>query len=237
MLLFINGDIIPEDNAHIHLKDRGLLLGDGIFETCKAEHGYILFFKEHYDRLKHSSEFLSIPLPYSQEQLFDICKNLLKSNVLKNDSAAILITLTRGEGLRGINFPDKPKPTLFVTTAKYAVPTNYHPTALVTSIKRNPQSPIISHKTLNYLEPILARAEAQSKGYDEGIMINIDGFIAESSIANIFFITGNQVITPDLGSGILPGITRKLVIQLCQRNNIQIVEKKIPLSDADRKSV
>ncbi|OGO93514.1 MAG: hypothetical protein A3F10_05680 [Coxiella sp. RIFCSPHIGHO2_12_FULL_42_15] len=231
MNVFINGNIISEDQAYIHLKDRGLLLGDGIFETCRAEQGYILFFKEHYKRLVESAHFLSMPLPYTSEQLLATCRDLLELNKLMGGAAAIRITLTRGAGLRGINIPDKPQPTLFITAAAYATP-NQYPTAFITSIKRNSHSPIVKHKTLNYLEPILARTEAQAKGFDEGIMLNVDGNISECSIANIFFIKDGVVTTPDLDSGILPGIVREYVITLCKKINIPIIEKKISQAEA-----
>lgn len=231
MQVFVNGNIISEEKAHIHLKDRGLLLGDGLFETCKAQHGHILFFSEHYNRLKESAKFLSIPFIYSSDQLLNICKNLLIENDLMHGSASMRVTLTRGIGFRGINLPNDPQPTLFIT-ALYYHPVNHHPTALITTIKRNPFSPIVAHKTLNYLEPILARAEAQSKGFDEGIMLNTDGFITECSIANIFFVKHENIITPPIESGILPGIVRNAVIHLCQQEGIPVIEKNISPSDA-----
>ena len=230
--IFINGSIIPEVNAHIHTNDRGFLLGDGLFETCRAELGDILFFNEHLERLEKSAKFFSIPLLYDRKQLLDACKKLLHSNSLMSSYASLRITLTRGTGARGINILAEQKPTLMITAAEYLPSESYHPTSFITSIKRNQHSIIVKHKTLNYLESILARREAQKNGSDEGIMINVDDFITESSCANIFFAKDGEIITPNLDSGILPGITRKTIIDLCLKNNILITEKNVSIAEA-----
>ncbi|MCX7121681.1 MAG: aminotransferase class IV [Gammaproteobacteria bacterium] len=233
MHAFINRTIITEEKAYIHIKDRGFLLGDGIFETLKVQNGHIEFFDAHYERLKYSAATLFIQFEYEADFLKNICLKLLKKNKLENGIASIRITLTRGIGLRGINFPEKQNSTLLITTAEYHPPeSDIYPRAMITNIKRNPLSPITKFKTLNYLEPILARNEAQSNGFDEGIMLNTDGFITECSIANIFFIKDMVVMTPSVESGILPGIMRNHVIKLCHKNNIQIIEKKISVDDA-----
>lgn len=231
MYIFLNGDIISDEKPYIQIKDRGFLLGDGIFETLKAQKGHLIFFDEHYYRLSNSAKFLSIPLPYSAKLLKEICMNLIKKNELSNSSVAMRITLTRGIGLRGINIPNEQSPTMLITVNNFAITNNSHPTAMITSIKRNQHSPIVQHKTLNYLEPILARHEAQTNGFNEGIMLNIDGFITECSVANIFFIKNNSVITPPINSGILPGIVRQKVINLCKSHDIPIFEKNIMPSE------
>lgn len=231
MYIFYNSSIVSNKKPYIHIKDRGFLLGDGIFETLKYLNGRIVFFDEHYIRLCNSANFLSIPMLYNEKELKEICLKLIEKNKLHDSTASIRITLTRGSGLRGIKIPEKQHPTLLVTALSHTDSYDYHPTVMITSIMRNQYSPIVKHKTLNYLEPILARKEANSKGFDEGIMLNIDGYIAESSIANIFFIRDKEVITPPCSCGILPGIVRNKVIYLCKKNNISIVEKNILPAD------
>lgn len=232
MHISINGTIITEEKAYIHIKDRGFLLGDGIFETCKVQNGHIQFFDEHYSRLEDSAKKLFISFNYSAEEIKKICDQLIQINNLGSDDSVIRITLTRGIGLRGINLPEKPVSTLLVTTAKFHVPHGQFPRIYITSIKRNALSPITKFKTLNYLEPILARQEAQSNGFDEGLMLNTDGYVTECSIANIFFVKKNRVITPSLDSGVLPGIMRDFVIHLCKKNNIVFSEKLISQDEA-----
>ena len=231
MYVFLNNEIISDEKPYIYIKDRGFLLGDGIFETIKVQNGQIVFFDEHYRRLENSAKFLSIPMPYSQSSLKESCTTLIKKNNLYDSSAAMRITLTRGIGLRGINIPNEQNPTLLITVTNFNLQNTHYPTAMITSIKRNQYSPIIQHKTLNYLEPILARKEANESGFEEGIMLNTDGFITESSIANIFFVKNATVITPSINSGILPGIVREQIIKLCKKNKIPIIEKNISPSD------
>lgn len=232
MHTFINGAIITEEKAYIHIQDRGFLLGDGLFETLKVQNGHIEFFNAHFDRLSGSAKELSIPFHYKLDALEKICMELISLNELSDETAALRITLTRGAGLRGINLPENPTPSLIVTTAKYHANKNSNSRVFITNIKRNQFSPIVKLKTLNYLEPILARNEAQAHGYDEGVMLNTDGFITECSIANIFFITNNIVSTPSIESGILPGIVRNHIINLCHKNKIKVIEKKISVEEA-----
>lgn len=232
MHLFLNDSIIPEEKASIHIKDRGFLLGDGLFETLKVQNGHIEFFDTHYKRLSDSAKAIFIPLNFSADALKKICQELIIKNELINKTAAMRITLTRGIGLRGINLPKKPNPTLVISMTEYHPENDQYPRALITNVKRNQFSPIVKLKTLNYLEPIFARNEAQSHGYDEGVMLNTDGFITECSIANIFFVTNNIVSTPSIESGILPGIIRNHVIELCHENGIQIIEKAISVDEA-----
>lgn len=232
MHVFINDCIIPEEKAYIHIKDRGFLLGDGIFETCKVQNGHIEFFDAHYKRLFDSAKTIFIPLNFSADALKKICQELVIKNKLMNKTAAMRITLTRGIGLRGINLPKKPNPTLVISMTEYHPTNDQYPSALITSVKRNQFSPITKIKTLNYLEPILARNEAQSKGFDDGIMINIDGYITECSAANIFFVKNKSVLTPSIESGVLPGVVRERVIHLCRKNNISVIEKNITQDEA-----
>lgn len=237
MYASINDNIITEEDSYIHIKDRGFLLGDGLFETCKVQNGQIEFFDDHYERLAHSANALMIPFEYEKLVLKKRCVDLIKINGLENKSASIRITLTRGIGLRGINLPEKPKPTLLITTAPYHAPTVEHPIrAMITSITRNPSSSITKFKTLNYLEPILARQEAQKYGFDEGIMLSIDGYVTECSVSNIFIVKNSGIITPSIDSGILPGIMRSHVISICHKNGYSILEKLVSvdeLMDAD----
>lgn len=233
MHAFINTNIITDEKAYIHIKDRGFLLGDGIFETIKVRNGHIEFFNAHYERFLNSANALFIPFSYTAVMLQNMCLELIKKNNLLNEIASIRITLTRGAGSRGIDFPDQSTPTLFITATKYHQPNcNQYTRSFITSIKRNPYSPITTLKTLNYLEPILARHEAKSHGFDEGIMLNTHGFITECSVANFFLVKDNIVMTPSIESGILPGIMRNHIINLCHKHHIKIIEKNISITDA-----
>lgn len=233
MKIFLNNNILSEDQASISLNDRGLLLGDGLFETIKAEKGRIFFFNQHYARLKTSADILSIPLSYDSHQLLNICQQLLTLNELNRSAAFIRITLTRGASQRSISISSlDTSPTIFITANQFDANQDFYPSVFITSIRRNPESPIIRLKTLNYLEPILARREAQINGFDEGIMLNTKGLISECSVANIFFVKDNKISTPRIENGILPGIVREIVINLCKKNQIPIIEKDISIQEA-----
>lgn len=232
MKIFIHDHIIPEEQAHISLHDRGLLLGDGLFETLKADHGHIHFFDAHYTRLKKSADLLFIPWSLDSEQLRNRCQQLLVANALDKSLASLRITLTRGISQRGITIPKNQHPTILITAAPYSPPDHIYPRIFITTIQRNSQSPITRLKTLNYLEPILARQEAQRQGFDDGLMLNTERLVAECSTANIFFIKDEKIMTPRLENGILPGITRDIVITLCKKNQIPLIEKDITPTEA-----
>ncbi|OGO96405.1 MAG: hypothetical protein A3F41_03105 [Coxiella sp. RIFCSPHIGHO2_12_FULL_44_14] len=232
MYVFINDHLFSEKEALISVKDRGLLLGDGLFETLRTKQGRLLFFDEHYVRFQQSADFLGIPWCYSCEWLKAACQQVLEANHLLQSSGALRVTLTRGQGSgRGIHFASAISPTCIIMAEAYSPPTNY-PRACMTALKRNTASPITHHKTLNYLECVLARQEAIQRGFDEGILLNTQGYVAECSVANLFFLHGDQVITPSVDSGILPGITRKRVIALCAQLGITLVEKCVTVDEA-----
>ncbi|MGB6976446.1 MAG: aminotransferase class IV [Gammaproteobacteria bacterium] len=227
MYAFINQHITSMDSPLIQANDRGLLLGDGLFETLKAIKGLPLFFSKHFARLKRSAQFLAIPFLYSQNEMLSICQQVLNANKLDDKVASLRITLTRGCSNRGIDLPTDCQPTLLVTANSYS-PINSYPKALVTSLQRNEHSPLIRHKTLNYLELILARKTAKEQGYDEGILLNSCGALTESATANIFLVLNNEeIITPRLEDGILPGITREVIFECCHIVNIPLSEQKI----------
>ena len=229
MKIILNGNIVSANLPLIYPDDRGLLLGDGLFETIKAQQGNLLFFKEHYERLILSAKKLSMPLQYSLLDLKKQCQQLLKINTLSD--AAIRITLTRGRSItRGISFSTE-SPTLMMTVVPYAHPSIQEPTAYITDIKRNEYSLLTALKTLNYLEPILAKKQAIQQGYTEGIMINTKGAVTETSIGNVFAVIDQKVFTPHLNEGLLPGIVRQAIINSCAKMDNPIIETTLYPAD------
>jgi branched-chain amino acid aminotransferase len=227
MQIFINDNIFPENIPLIYANDRGLLLGDGLFETIKTMKGIPLHFEQHYKRLSNSASAFSIPLSYNASDLLMICKNLIKINKLHDTLASIRITLTRGRSVRGIAIPEECSPTLLITTAPYQPQTQLYPKACITNIKRNEYSEFTRHKTIQYLEFIFARKLAKEQGFDEGILLNTKGAITETSIANIFFVLDEKVYTPKIEDGALPGITREIIIKCCHNIGMPLSEEEI----------
>ena len=230
MQVFLNDTIISAEQAHISIHDRGFLLGDGLFETIKATDGCLDYFTAHYQRLAASAKVLALNMPYTHDQLFALCQDLLLANQLMQQTAVLRITLTRGESSRGIAIVAEAKPTLLITAKVYEKSPLLHPRAYITDIQRNHASSLLQHKTLQYMEPIMARQQAQALGFDEGIMLNTQGCVTESSVANLFFIYPDRILTPRIEDGVLPGIIRAQVITFAKEKALPLFEQEIPVA-------
>jgi branched-chain amino acid aminotransferase len=231
MKIFINHEFTESDKKAISIEDRGLLLGDGIFTTLQSVNLHLKYFAQHIERLHRHAALIDLKIPLSESEIKAYCEELLRQNQLENETVLIRITVTRGKSERGINISKNIAPTIFIKCTKLAHST-VHPKLCFTSVIRNEYSAITRIKSLNYLEPILARKEAQDRGFDDGIMLNTHGAICECSTANIFFVTSNyEVLTPHLSEGVLDGIIRANVISSCKALNIPILQRSIKPED------
>ena len=227
MKIWFNGALHDDSAVHIDPRDRGLLLGDGLFETLLACFGKVAFLDAHIVRLAADAKILGIPFPDSVSHLAVACEMLLEANELIDaPRAAIRITLTRGPGPRGLLPPDKPKPTLMITAAESPAPA-LSQTAMLTTPRRNALSPTSRLKALPYLDNLIAREEAHARGADEALMLDTSGHLACASVANIFLWEGNRLITPAEECGILPGVTRAAILALAERQKIEVGEDMI----------
>lgn len=230
-MFYFNGKILPDEHVSIDPRDRGFLLSDGLFETMRAYGGKIFCLREHWERLESSAATLGIPLPITFEALKQATHELLEAQDLLDKDASLRLTLTCGTGPRGLLPPNPPTPTLMIT-ASLLNPKPFHSinAVVVTSTKRNEYSPLSKIKSLNYLDNIIARKEAVDKGADEGILLNTKDIVAEATAANVFIVTDrDEILTPRIEDGILPGITRKTVLEICKQLALPIVEKSIKL--------
>ncbi|MBC7189179.1 aminotransferase class IV [Candidatus Aerophobetes bacterium] len=230
--VFINGKFFPVEEAKISIQDAGFLFGYGLFETIRSYNGAVYKLKEHIERLAFSARFFKIPLPFSLSRIYSFVYQTIRENKLGSGKVKVILSAEE--------FPEKPKESLLKTNFIILVsPLPLYPQswyqegvrAHITSIRRNPFSPIYRHKTLNFLENILAKKEAEQKGCQEAIFLTKDGLLAEGSISNIFIVKKGKVLTPPLSCGILPGITRKTVIELCKKSDIPCQEKNITLGE------
>lgn len=145
----------------------------------------------------------------------------------KLSEAIVRITITRGNTESGLNTPSSTSTNLLITTLPYKRQSNVYPTVCITDVKRNEYS-LLSHlKTLNFLEPILARQQAIKNGYTEGIMINTKGAVTETSIGNVFVIIDQKIFTPKKKDGLLPGIVRQIIIDIILEVGIPFKEKTL----------
>jgi branched-chain amino acid aminotransferase len=208
MMVSLNGSLLPADEARIASTDRGFLLGDGLFETMCVRHGSILRLDAHLERLRRGAGFLGIPVP--ADDLPSLLGDVLSVNGLVE--ASLRLTLTRGRGPRGVLPPAAPSPTLLITSAPKAAPLPPAHCVIATTTRRNEHSPLSRIKSLNYLDAIIARQEAASRGGDEAILLNGAGRVAEASAANIFVVEDGKLVTPPISEGALPGVTRAAIV-------------------------
>jgi len=231
--VFLNGRFLWEDKASISIFDRGLLYGDGLFETLRSYGGEPFRLEAHLERLAQSAAFLQIPLPFETEEIKGALRKLLQQNRLKD--AYVRITLTRGRLTGRLDLGTK-EPTLLIVAREFEpYPKRYYRQgmkAVISRIRREARSPLLQHKTLNYLPNILARTEAQESGADEAIFLNTARFLTEATVSNLFFVKEGQVLTPPVSSGLLPGITRAVVLNICRNKSIPAREKNLRQSEA-----
>lgn len=230
---FYNGKYVTEENL-INITDRGFLLGDGVFTTLRVVKGKPLFLRKHLDRLNSNLKAIYIDVELDESETSNICNKLIQENSFKNSDGIIRITLTRGAGGRGITLPPKnqQKPTLLIRAMPYHEEPNTPLKLCVTNTIRNEKSIISKIKSLNYMDSILARQEAINRGFNDGIMLNSKNLVTECSVSNIFFITNDgTVVTPPISDGVLPGIVRSVVLNICKQLNIKIAEQSIKVDD------
>lgn len=227
MIAWFNGNLLPLNGISIAATDRGFLLGDGFFETLAAEKGKVSLFPEHMARLRDTSDFLGLPVPYSDDDILKAIDDVLTGCQLKDKRAALRLSVSRGSGPRGLVPPLDINPQILISASE--IPTLFPSAHLVTvHIRRNELSPTSRIKSLCYLDNILAQQEARDKGGDEALMLNTQGHIAEGSISNIFFIRENCLLTPPISDGCLPGVMRQLVLALA--SDLELSTQEISLN-------
>lgn len=200
--------------------DRGLLLGDGLFETLRAEGGRILDWDAHWDRLTRGCATLGLPAPDEAEALAR-SREALQS--VFAPIGALRLTWTAGGGGRGLDRPETPEGRLLVSATAYEPPLG--PAVLITSsIRRNNGSPASRLKSLAYIDNVLARREATQAGADEAVMLNTRGQVACATAANLFWFEDDILTTPALDCGVLDGVVRGRIIALAIQSGLAVRE-------------
>ncbi|MFN3531050.1 MAG: aminodeoxychorismate lyase [Candidatus Brocadia sp.] len=225
-VIFLNDKIVEETEGRLSTLDRGFLYGDGLFETLKAYNRRPFLLEDHVARLSSSSKYFDIPFHYTLQQIRLSIEQLLTRNNLQD--AYIRMTLSRGSGTNGLIPIDACSPTFVIHTkplAAYPAPLYKTGMSLITSaIRRSTTCPISPHKTLNYLTNYLVKKEAVGKGAHDALILNTEGYVTECAVSNIFIVERGTVITPSLKANILPGITRRIILELCKGNGIHVSE-------------
>ncbi len=230
-IVYLNGSLVPRSQASISALDYGFLYGFGLFETMRAYGGRVFRLDSHLSRLAHSAEILELPI--GSLDLKSAVMDTIQANQLGD--ARIRITISIGEGEIAPDPDTCNKPTVLILAGHYQpYPERVYQKgfrAIVSSIRRNSQSPLSRLKSANYLESMLARQEARAAGVDEALCLNEKGLLAEASMSNIFLATDGILRTPGQGSGILPGITRETVLELASQLGIETFEDDIRLDE------
>ena len=201
----------------VPLNDRGFLLGDGLFETVRVAHGRPFRLAQHLERLARGAEFLKIAPPYSPKELHQFAEQLIGENDFAD--AVLRLTLTRGAGMRGYGIERAGMPTLAMTVHPLPAPNAREPLqwSLVTSSFRIPAGDALAaFKTTSKILNVLARAEANDRGADEALLLNTNGEVTETAGGNLFWVYQDTICTVPTGCGALPGITRSVVLEICQ---------------------
>ncbi|MEW6096733.1 MAG: branched-chain-amino-acid transaminase [bacterium] len=226
-LVYIDGKLFKTEEAKISVFDHGLLYGDGVFEGIRAYNGRVFKLSEHLDRLFKSAKFIMLNIPLTKEELTKAVIETIKANELRD--AYIRLVVTRGAGDLGLDPNKCPKPSIIIIVDKitlYAKEFYEKGLELITvPTRKNIQealSPCV--KTLNYLNSIMAKIEANNTGMLEAIMLNAEGYVTEGTGDNIFIVKNNTLITPPLWVGVLEGITRDTVMKIGKEIGIKVVE-------------
>jgi branched-chain amino acid aminotransferase group I len=229
--VYVNGALVPRSEARISAFDHGFLYGYGLFETMRAYNGVIFLLEKHLARLEKAAETIGINL--TGIDLAQACRDTLRANGLK--SARIRLTVSHGDADAFPWQPGDDQPAVVITAREYrpfsAKVYGRGFRVGVSSLRRSRYSSLSGIKTTNYLVSVMARKEAKAKGMDEALLLNEDGNITEGSTSNIFFVNPPGLVTPSLASGILPGITRNLVVEIAGRLGIGTTEADISPAD------
>ena len=234
MEIYVDGQFYPKDQAKVSVFDHGLLYGDGIFEGTRAYNGRVFEFDAHIDRLYDSAKAIALEIPMTKDEMKEAHLETLRRNQLTD--AYIRTVVTRGVGDLGLDPRKCVRPTVIIIADRISLyPAEYYEQGLkiiTVPTRRNlPETVNPMIKSLNYLNNILAKIEANLSGAAEAIMLNQEGYVAECTGDNIFLINGKTLATPPASFGALKGITRGRVMKLAAEMGLEVVETALTRYD------
>jgi branched-chain amino acid aminotransferase len=235
-IVYLNGSLVPRRQARVSVFDHGFLYGYGLFETMRAYHERIFLLERHLERLASGAEAIGLGERLAGLDLAGACRETLAANGLAE--ARVRLTVTNGVS-DAFPWAEGPKTPTVVITARAFEPIprakygrGYQ--AGIASTCRCANSPIAGVKSVDYLVNVLARREAAARGLDEALLLDDRGCLAEGGNSNVFFVRDGGLVTPSLASGILPGITREVVIELAGEFDIKCREEDISLHNLEQ---
>ena len=232
--IWLDGKLVEKDEAKISVYDHGLLYGDGVFEGIRVYAGRVFELEAHLDRLYASAKAIRLEIPISRDQFSAAIDQTFRANNFTD--CYIRAVVTRGIGNLGIDPKKCSKPSVFIIADLIAVyPKEMYEqgmAVITASVMRNHPNALSPRvKSLNYLNNVLARIEANDAGVPEAVMLNHLGNVSECTADNLFIVRDQQVQTPGTADGILEGVTRRVMIALCHDLKIPCVEKTLQRHD------
>lgn len=234
MKVYIDGKYYSEKDAKISVFDHGLLYGDGVFEGIRAYHGRVFKLKEHIERLYWSAKAILLEIPMTPAEMTGAVLETCRKNRCRD--GYIRLVVTRGVGTLGLNPNRCKRPSVIIIAGKIQLypPELYEQGMAIVTVPTtrnlvNAVNPAI--KSLNYLNNILAKIEANNAGVEEAIMLNQEGFVAECTGDNLFIVRQGQLFTPPLYAGALYGITRNTVLDLARERGLPVAETNLTRYD------
>lgn len=234
LIIYIDGEYYNRENAKISVFDHGLLYGDGVFEGLRFYRGKMFKFEEHLSRLQDSARAISLTLPISLSEIGEAVLETIRRNHLEDGYVRLVVT--RGVGNLGLDPSRCPRATVFII----ASPIQLYPKEkyevgmeMVTCSTRRCSPAALSPavKSLNYLNNIMAKIEANHARADEGLMLNEEGYVAECTADNLFIVKHGRVLTPPIAAGALRGVTRQVVFDICGEISQVIEESQLTRYD------
>jgi branched-chain amino acid aminotransferase len=226
MKIFVDGKYCSERDAKVSVFDHGLLYGDGVFEGIRAYHGRVFKLREHIDRLYSSAKAILLEIPMTPAEMM----------LAKLRDCYVRLIVTRGIGSLGLNPRSCKKPSVIIIAGKIQVyPAELYARGMdivtVPTVRNLHSAVNPAIKSLNYLNNILAKIEANNAGVEEAVMLNSEGFVSECTADNLFIIKNGALLTPPLYAGALYGITRGTVMELAEQLGVKVSETNLTRYD------
>ena len=233
MIIYLDGAYLPKEEAKVSVFDHGLLYGDGVFEGIRAYNGRVFRLDEHLDRLYDSAKTIDLAVPITKAEMADAIREVLRRNNLRDGYIRPIVT--RGVGDLGLDPRKCPRPSVIIIAvewgAMYGDLYEKGLNAITVSIRRNPAEALPPNvKSLNYLNNILAKIEANYKGGDEAIFFDTNGYLSEGSGDNIFVVKNGEIVTPPTLNN-LRGVTRLVVLECARDLGFTVVEQNMGYFD------
>jgi len=223
--VYVDGEFYPKSQAKISVYDHGFLYGDGVFEGIREYNGVVFKLKEHVDRLYRSAHAIMLQIPLTKEEMVKAVVETLRKNKMKD--AYIRLIVSRGVGDLGLDPRKCPNPTIIIITDTINIKAgNAKETGVTTMfswVRRNPVDATTHEiKSLNYLNSILAKIEANACGVDEALCLESNGYIAEGVGENVFIVKNGEILSPPTSTGALAGITADVVVELAAKLGLKL---------------